>query len=169
MYFSAQIAKAKYRIIDFDKINPSKDPFVAKWDGFYHGDDRLADPENDVEFSGFFSVPRKRKGKNRIKVYLDDGDGIFSKKDDTLLSSYKLAGGTWWSERGLLATNRKGELSIDYTEEAYTYGKGKSDRYRLFDLGVTNFNARLNLEIDPDLGDELFAEHLTPYCVGVDI
>ena len=62
--------------------------------------------EEQEMITGFFKINSSR----RLKIFLDDGDGLLRRKKDDLLTSYKLTR----RERKSFERHETGDLDIDY-------------------------------------------------------
>ena len=149
-------------IIDFEKINAVKDAFTAKWDAYFHDYDRKADPTRDDKASGFFKVQQKKiKKKSKMKIYLDDGDGVFSKNNDVLLTTHKLDDD--WDERDEIGGYSKGDFYIEYSHQTYMR-KGKTKLVQDFTATIDTEAGFIMAEINSNIGVDIFADYLYSPC-----
>ena len=173
MELESQILSAEYTIQNFENLRPEATPFrdsiTAYWSGFYHEANRLPDPNIDEEVKGFFKMSKK---SNLIgKLYLDNGDGIFSKEDDILLSRRR---GNKRDKRRF-AASQEGILRINYYEESYIDDDGAVESENGFYFGISNHDfTEEGTEgfhgggpIDTELGTDLFASYVHPCATQI--
>lgn len=127
------ILNGNYTIRDFDDLSPEAESFtdsiMADWTGFYYDYSEFPELNMGEEVSGFIKVTNNEK--LRIKLYLDDGDGIFSKEDDILLGKRK---GNVDAKKGLRPITRA-ELLLSTMKKLNSIAKVKSFTKMVFGYG----------------------------------
>ena len=154
-FYQSQILQADYKIQDFKNINPKKDPYIANWTGKVNDYNTNSDTEDIV--SGFFKVSNKGK---KLKIYLDDGDGVFSSKSDTLLSKLSLDN----YESRAMASYRKGKFDIKYFRDNYIDNRGEFVQNTYFEPNIyaNNYDFYVYGSISTDAGIDEFSKYVRP-------
>ena len=101
--------------------------------------------------TGYFAINRS----NRLKIFLDDGDGFFEKKEDDLLTSYKLNR----NERKSFYGSDNGSFVVEYINwhvppELCTESECYGDYYRIF-MNPENSDVFVSPVIDSQKGELL--------------
>lgn len=167
------ILNGDYTIRDFDDLSPEAESFtdsiMADWTGFYYDYSEFPELNMGEEVSGFIKVTKNEK--LRIKLYLDDGDGIFSKEDDILLGKRK--GNVDAKKR--FAAHHEGSVAVEYYEETEFNREGEVVYENGF--GFWMFNHREGVEhseswgtwgrMDTELGTTLFTPYIHPCATQI--
>ena len=157
--YNSQILEADYEIQNFKNVNPKKDPYIANWNGNLYESNSNSNTDDSV--SGFFKVSKKGK----LKIYLDNGDGVLSSKDDTLLSKVSLSK----YDRTAMSLHKKGKYSIEYNVYSYLNNKGKTVQDTIFNSIISKeYDLFIMGSIDTKTGLDEFSKYMNP-CISPDI
>ena len=106
---------------------------------------------------GFFKI----NSSKRLKVFVDDGDGLFKRKKDDLLTSYKLSR----RERRSFNMSDVGSFDVEYISwhlppDLCTQSECFGDYYRIF-INIVNSDTYISSLVDSQQG-----EFLREVCLG---
>ena len=157
MSYVARVLSGRYKIDGRNKKNRLR----GSWDaipGWGHGFNGYSlDSDEQLEpITGFFRITPS----NRLKVFLDDGNGVFDRLEDDLLTTYKLNR----RERKRFNRSNPGDFAIDYVSwhippEYCSRSECYGAYYKIF-MNPDRGNIYISESIDLQKGDELFGDLL---------
>ena len=157
MSYVARILSGRYKVDGKNKKNRVRGSWRA-FRGWGQDFTPSSDSHDEAQepVTGFFRITPA----NRLKLFLDNGDGVFNRLDDDLLIKYNLKR----RERKRFNRSNPGDFSVDYISwhippEYCSLSECYGSYYRVF-MNSDKGNVSVSESLDFQRGEELFGDLL---------